>query len=114
MNCKKAGVWLVVMVCLTVWPAGCDRRSSRGGNRREQVEPKIGMQCVVQFRRDALVGGVSKNPIGATVDSVSGSPISLAGMVEKIGDEWLVLRTRENKQLWIPRNMILYLEVSTE
>jgi hypothetical protein len=109
---RRMVVWLIALACVVVWPAGCENRGGRKDTGK--LEPKVGSQCVVQFRRDALGGGVNSNPIGPTVDSVNGSQISLPGMIEKIGDDWLVLRTRDNQQLWIPRGMILCLEVTTE
>ena len=73
------------------------------------AESLVGRPCRVQFRGDAL-GLASDNPLALTGRWAEGS--SLHGTVVEMTDQWLVLRTPQNKRVVIPQARILLIELS--
>lgn len=72
--------------------------------------PKPGMNCVIQFRRDAL--GAAGSPISAQTDIYNNSNVSLAGELVEANRDDFVLRTHNDpsKLFWIPRENVLLIE----
>ena len=68
----------------------------------------VGKPCRVSLRRDAL--GMSAPGFAEPMTPmIGGKPALLAGTVEKLTDNWLVLRDK-SKTYWIPVGAILMVE----
>ena len=89
--------------------AGCDTSDDAGmvGGR---AYPPAGSYVYVQFRRDylGLAGDKATTPMGET-----GMTLASSGTMKRIGDEFLVLSVdnEPNREIWIPRDAILLLDV---
>jgi hypothetical protein len=73
-----------------------------------QSAPATGTHCTVHLRRDAL------GPWGQGITDPAVSILGQAGWIDgsfgRMNDNWLIL-TRKDGEHWIPRDMILLLEV---
>jgi len=70
--------------------------------------PEIGSNCTVNFRRDAL--GSWGRGITDPAVAIEGNAGWISGSFSRMNDDWLIL-TQKDSEHWIPRNMILLVEV---
>jgi hypothetical protein len=98
------------LLTLTLLAAGCDTGEDSGitGGRGY---PKIGSHVDVQFRR-GMLGLASEKP---TTPMGEGMNMSLgsSGILKHITDDFVVLQVHNepNRELWIPRDTILLMDV---
>jgi hypothetical protein len=89
---------------------GCDN-SDDGTMVGGHAYPPIGSSVVVQFRRDSLGLASDKptTPMGEGVNLTLGS----SGTLKRINEEFVVLGVdnEPNRELWIPRSVVLLLDV---
>ena len=83
-----------------------DRPGSSAG-----VQPQLGSNVVVQFRRDYLGAADSDGPVSATAGNVNGTEVAVAGKLVRVSDEWVVIES-QGRELWVPKSAVLYLDVS--
>ncbi len=69
-----------------------------------------GSRCAVHFRRDAM-GLASKSPVSIDGDSHDGATLTIHGRLKSMDSQWLVLKTGQDRETWIPRNVILHIAV---
>lgn len=68
--------------------------------------PKPGKSCSIQFSRDAL-GAAASLPIGPDVKIMNGAKTTLTCTFKGTHDDWVIV-SDDSKELWIPKNMILF------
>ena len=91
-------------------PAGCDDGQDVGmvGGK---TYPPVGSFVHVQFRRDFLgfAGEKGSSPVGTDPNVVLAS----SGELRRITDEFVVIAvaTEPDRELWIPRDVVLLLDV---
>jgi hypothetical protein len=101
---------ILVMVFVVLGTTGCDNKTSGSQSSPERICPKLGASCTVQFRRDAL--GASANlPVPPTTSSINGANVSVGGKFSKMNEDWVVLKGGNKGEIWIPRSVILLIEV---
>ena len=81
--------------------------------RERFPNPAVGSTCKVQFRRDAL-GAASTLPVPPMTDNINGADTNVVGTLEAINREWVVLKQNDIKKTWIPREVILLIEVEQQ
>ena len=69
----------------------------------------VGKNCTVQFRRDAL-GAAASLPISPNTGSINGAETAVSGTIKQVDGEWFVIE-RNSRELWIPKTVILMVEV---
>ena len=96
---------LMILVCpllaaatLALINTGCN---SAGAS---STGPQRGVQCTVQFRRDAL-GAAASLPISPMTGGINGADTALSGKLIGTTDEWIILESRgaliRPEQKWI-------------
>ena len=75
----------------------------------ELMQPPIGVTVRVQFRRDAM-GLAGTSAIGPETQGLIARSVQLTGKIERLTAEWIELRS-DDHLYWIPRNVILLIEV---
>ena len=101
---------ILVLTFVALGTIGCDNKTSDSRSSPESMCPKLGASCTVQFRRDAL--GASANlPVPPTTSSINGANVSVGGKFSKMNEDWVVLKGGNKGEIWIPRSVILLLEV---
>ena len=73
---------------------------------------RTGVRCRVHLRRDAM-GLAGQAPLSIVGTSRISELATLAGTIERIEDDALVVRT-DSSTYWVPRGMILAVEFSDE
>ena len=106
----KSTYALILIVALS-GATGCDTDETAdmvGG----RVYPKAGSTVHVQFRRD-LLGLASDKPTTPMGEGMN-MAIGTSGVLKRITDEFVVLQVHNeaNRELWIPRDTILLLDVT--
>lgn len=76
---------------------------------RESVQPPTGRSCRVYLRRDAL-GMAGAAPLAPNLDAPLQRGTVVTGTVDEVTDAWVVLKA-DSRRVWIPRNMVLMIEV---
>lgn len=103
-------LFLLVLLSVTGWSLysyWAEYTELAARKARETMSPPVGSTCTVLLRRDEL--GIKSNRLTPmTTDSV---PNNVRGKFMKLNDEWIVLESSENKQVWIPREHVLLLRV---
>lgn len=106
-KCGISGLLLAGALCVV---AGCDEGQDVGmvGG---QVYPPVGSLVHVQFRRDHL--GFAGDKGSSPVDSDASRVLASSGELRRITEEFVVLGFADepNRELWIPREVILLMEV---
>jgi hypothetical protein len=104
----------VVLLTVPLTLAGCTDQTVSANppaNALDPLAPEPGSTCTVHFRRDTL-GAAADNAIPVTSGSHNGATVVLNGVIVNMNDDWLVLTSVEDDtQRWIPRSVILYLDV---
>ena len=89
---------------------GCDN-SDDGTMVGGHAYPQPGSYVVVQFRRDylGLAGEKATTPMGEGANLTLGA----SGTLKRVNEEFVVLGVdnEPNRELWIPRSVILLLDV---
>ena len=62
---------------------------------------------------DAL-GAASTLPVPPMTDNINGADTNVVGTLEAINREWVVLKQNDIKKTWIPREVILLIEVEQQ
>ena len=95
------------------------RETSGGLTRAEPVavtspaggELPTGRPCTVQFRRDAL-GMAGPGVLGPQVTTPPARSARLTGTLDRVTEDWLVVRVPEGTTFWIARDAVLLVEFS--
>ena len=96
---------LLIAFCGSLLLSGC---SSAG-------TPKVGAACKVPFRRDALGGIGTTVLIGPTTDEMNGTAVSMNAKFKRMDRNWLIVQDeRGERDMWIPRDMVLWFSVAHE
>jgi len=100
-------VWIVILVGVF---ASLTQSCMPVGEAAElsALREKIGESCTVQFRRDAL-GTASTNPVPPLTGSMNGAETTVAGTLTAVKEDWIILKHRDNRELWIPMSNVLLL-----
>jgi hypothetical protein len=69
--------------------------------------PSAGSRVQVQFRRDALGGGMS-SPVPPLSSRHNGVTVALTGELAVINDDWIALDSKSERH-WIPIHSVLLL-----
>jgi hypothetical protein len=92
--------------------AGCDDSGGDAGMVGGRSYPKVGSHVDVQFRRGylGLASDKPTTPMGEGMNMNLGA----SGVMKGINDEFLILGVHgeTNRELWIPRDTILLLDVT--
>ncbi len=99
---------LLVMAAFALTTPGCMPASEAGTTDR--AHPRVGEQCTVQFRRDAL-GAATELPISPLTNSTNGAETSVSGTLVSADDRWVVLDRGDGDELWIPTSNVLLLRL---
>ena len=103
---------LLTALLLTV--AGCNSPATVVAPEERAACPQSGFACTVHLRRDML-GVQAAAPIPVASTNHNGADIGLRGTIYFADKDWLVLQDKsDHSQQWIPRNMILYLDVQPQ
>jgi hypothetical protein len=102
---------LTVLLSLLTFAAipfisGCDRAAAATGGH----QLPYGKPCVVQFRRDAL-GMANPNPLTPTSGGLNGGITMVSGTLVVDHTDWLVLSTANGEEMWIPKSVVLLVQV---
>ena len=102
-------VGIGVLICaLSLTVLGCMPGSGAGTTNGAEV--RVGEQCTVQFRRDAL-GAAHPNPVPPLTNSINGAETSVSGTLVSADDSWVVLDRGDSGELWIPTSNVLLLQL---
>lgn len=94
--------------------AGCHKPATVVVPEERSARPQSGFVCTVHLRRDAL-GVQAASPIPVASTNHNGAEIGLKGTIYFADKDWLVLQDKtDHSQQWIPRDMILYLDVQPQ
>lgn len=74
---------------------------------RELLAPAAGAQCTVLYLAEPL--GMEKNSLSP--QQIAGVSNHVQGTFVQLNDDWIVLETNDEEQLWIPREHVLLLRV---
>jgi len=74
---------------------------------REMMAPAAGTQCTAILRKDEL--GLDSSRLMPM--EIQGVTNYVRGKFVQLNDDWIVLTTPEEQQLWIPREHVLLLRV---
>lgn len=100
----------IPFIALAAIVMGCDNSSDTGmvGGR---AYPKVGSNVDVQFRRNFL--GLSSDKPTTPMGEGMNMNLGASGVLKGVTDEFVVLQVHgeENRELWIPRDTILLLDV---
>lgn len=97
-------LWAAPFALLMI--AGCNIEA--GNNiavARPLLKEKIGKECTIQFRRDAL-GAATEIPVPVNSDQHNGAQLSLSGRLKTYNQDGAMLE-HDNMQSWIPAESIL-------
>ncbi|MBI3839393.1 MAG: hypothetical protein HY288_15855 [Planctomycetia bacterium] len=72
------------------------------------INSKIGQQCEVQFRRDAL-GTAANLPVSPQTGEINGASVHIYGKLKRVIGEWIVLGD-DKAEYVIPTHAILFLK----
>lgn len=103
-------LFMLVLVGLVGWSAysyWSEYSELAARKAREMMAPSVGAQCTVIFRKDEL--GLNTSHLDGLV--VSGVTNYVQGKFVKLNDEWIVLTSRAEKQIWIPRDHVFLMRV---
>jgi hypothetical protein len=70
--------------------------------------PPLGLDCTIQFRRDAL-GTAASLPVPPLSGAINGADTSLVGKLKSVNGEWVVVE-RAGGEIWIPKSVVLLVE----
>jgi hypothetical protein len=88
-------------LCIAMTLLGCNQPLESPARFR------IGQNCEVQFRRDAL-GAAAPNGIPPNTSSMNGAIMNIVGTLSKADANWVVV-TNNSKEYMIPTHAVLYL-----
>jgi hypothetical protein len=75
-------------------------------SRSDGIDPRLGVTCFVQFRRDAL--GLARDlPSSPDEYLHNGRNVGILGKITRLSDRWVVVVTKTNEEFWVPRDVIL-------
>ena len=94
-----------------------DERESSGNagaaaSTVDEVRPPAGRRCRVHLRREAM-GVAGQAPYPMSGNNLAADRVLLAGTLERVGRDWLVLRG-ERSTYWVPRDVVLAVEFVDE
>ena len=96
-------------VGLTVFLAACDHGpSSKSGLQTTEVAEWVGKNVRVELRRDAL--GLVPLPTGAATGGTNSTATAVVGRLVKLHSISLLIEDGQ-RQIWIPREAILLIEL---
>ena len=103
---KRSSLTLVISVAALAVTllAACEEEHS--------IAPPLGVNCTIQFRRDAL-GAATQTPVPPTTVSYNGAQTSMGGKIKLANKEWLVIESGLN-EVWIPRAAILLIQFDSK
>ncbi len=104
-----------ILIVVTLILSGCTFQStvtSDSDKERLATAPPIGSSCSVHFRRSSL-GVASANPIPIDSGNHNGADLTVSGEVVKLDAQWLILKTGESTEEWIPLVVILHMTMNS-
>ena len=102
----KTPKWLWAAPIALLVMAGCNIEA--GNNiavARPLLKDKIGKECTIQFRRDAL-GAATEIPVPVNSDQHNGAQLSISGRLKIYNQDGAMLE-HDSMQSWIPAESIL-------
>jgi len=106
MKASRLGLLATGISAALLLVSGC---KGAGSDSRSNC-PQQGAFCLVQFRRDAL-GASAPLPIPPTTGVINGASVNVSGTFRAMDADWVVLTLGTGKEYWIPRGMILLMEI---
>ena len=100
---------VAVVTALTV-TTGCEQRvqaAAPAGARLAQMHSRT---VTVQFRREAL-GMANTVPASPTTSGINGAQVAVVGKLRSFDDAWLALETEKDGVLFIPKEVVLLVQV---
>lgn len=91
-----------VGICCVMLLSGCGRPLD------SPVSTRIGEQCEVQFRRDAL-GAAAELPIPSETNNYNGAEVSLTATLNRATHDWIIVANHQAEYM-IPVHAILLLK----
>ena len=105
---------LMVATVAAFTSAGCDEGDD--GMVGGKAYPPTGSTVHVQFRRDYLgMAANSRSEALGAMGEGAPQPVAASGVLRQVGEEFIVLQVGEDKarrELWIPRDAVLMLDVT--
>ena len=101
---------IVAVVAALVVTTGCEQRleaAAPAGARLSQMHSRT---VTVQFRRDAL-GTANTVPTSPLISGVNGGQVAVVGKLRSFDDAWLALETENGQVLFIPKEVVLLVQV---
>ena len=80
--------------------------------RQDAVHPPAGRRCRLHLRREA-VGVAGQVPYPITGNNLAADRAQLAGTLERVGRDWLVVRG-DRSTYWVPREAVLAVEFAEQ
>jgi len=101
---------MAALLAALVVTTGCEQRveaASPAGARLAQMHSRM---CTVQLRRDAL-GAASNLPVSPMTGGINGAQVAIVGKLRSFDDAWLALETEKEGLLFIPKEVVLLVQV---
>jgi len=101
---------MVAVVAALAVTTGCEQRveaAAPSGGRLAQMHSKM---VTVQFRREAL-GLANTAPASPLTGGINGGQVSVVGKLRSFDDAWLALDTEKDGLLFIPKEVVLLVQV---
>jgi hypothetical protein len=95
----------VAALATTLIITGCNEAQASTAPHRKGL-------CTVQFRRDAL-GAAANLPISPMVNGINGSETCIRGTLTSSNDDSVSIKSGD-KDIWIPKSVILLIEFHQE
>ena len=110
MNAMKSTLALAAALAVLFTSPGCDDSGGEIQSVGGSATPPVGSHVDVQFRRNYM-GLASSQP--TTPMGQAGMELGSSGILKGITNDFVVLQVHgeENRELWIPRDTILLLDV---
>jgi len=93
---------LVSALAATLSLSGCGRPAAAADATTS------GKPCTVQFRRDAL-GAAASLPISPMTGGINGADTTISCIYKSTREDWVIVH-RADKEVWIPKSVILLIE----
>lgn len=104
-------IWssLLLAAGLAMFLAACNHQSSASGLQTTEVAQWVGKNVRVELRRDAL--GLAPLPTGVATGGTNSTSTAIVGKLLKLHSISLLIEDGQ-RQIWIPREVILFVEPS--
>ena len=100
---------VAVVAALTV-TTGCEQRAQAAAPAGARLAQMHTRTVTVQFRREAL-GMANTVPASPLTGGINGAQVAVVGKLRSFDDAWLALETEKDGVLFIPKEVVLLVQV---